>query len=232
MTFGFGDPADQTIPAGRYKVIVNPNLTNRKFGAMELWATVDAGRLNEVGINTVPVLSKQEPFRHVASGSSQVILAAGDLTLDLSAATLEFADGAPVGDIHAQFLTVTEQPYSFVNAAAAQWVFHLNPNAIAVEGDVGVRIKMPAMVGSHEYVKYIGERVVMVGLDPRSLQLVPVGVGEVDTASNMVVSTGTTSFQRLDIIGYALVDTEKQPLLEEFSKGAIGINELISALTD
>jgi hypothetical protein len=145
---------------------------------------------------------------------------------------LTFADGSGAGDVHAQFLTVSEQPYSFINGAAPQWVFQLNPNAIGVTGQVGVRIKMPAMVGSYEYVKNIGARVVLVGLDERSLQLVPVGVGLVDTGANMVTSEGQTSYQRLDIIGYGLVDQEKQSILEEFSKGGIDLSQLINALNN
>jgi hypothetical protein len=89
---------------------------------------------------------------------------------------------------------------------------------------------MPAMVGSYEYIGYIGERVVLVGLDHRSLQIVPVGVGKVDAVTRMVISEGQTAFSRLDIIGYALVDPEKQALLEEFSQGEIDLNELIRGL--
>ncbi|MBU0681413.1 MAG: hypothetical protein KKD73_08330 [Proteobacteria bacterium] len=230
FSFGFGDPADQTIPAGRYKVIANPGMANRIFGTIEFWATVESGRLNEIGMNNVPFLNTQEPFRHITSGDSQAILAGGELILDLSSATLTFSDGSTAGNAHAQFLPVNEQPYAFINSAAPQWVFNLNPNGIGVTGHVGVKIKMPTMVGSHEYVNLIGERVVLVGFDGRSLQIVPVGVGKVDTAAKMVVSEGITSFQRLDIIGYGLVDKEQQPILEAFSKGEINLNELINRL--
>jgi hypothetical protein len=231
-SFGFGDPADQTLPPGRYTVIANPGMANRRYGTTEFFVSVESGRLNEIGLNNVPVLNSEEPFRHLESGAGQVILAAGELTLELSEATLTFPDGGGAGDVHAQFLTVGEQPYGFINAAAPQWVFNLNPNAIEVSGHVGVRIKMPAMVGSYEYVGQIGERVVLVGLDARSLQLVPVGVGRVDSAARMVISEGTTSFKRLDIVGYGLVDLEKQPILEEFSKGEINLHQLINALNN
>ncbi len=229
-SFGFGDSADETIPQGRYRMFANPNLANRSFGSMEFFATVASGNLNEIGVNTVPVLSREEPFRNISSGTTQAILAAGELTLDLTNATLEFAGDSNSGNVHAQFLAVNEQPYGFIKAAAPQWVFNLNPNGIGVSGHVGVKIKMPAMVGSYEYVKYIGDRVVLVGLDPRALQMVPVGIGRVDTDTNMIVSEGTTSFKRLDIIGYGLVDPEKQSILEEFSNGEIGLNELINRL--
>jgi hypothetical protein len=229
FSFGFGDPEDRTLPAGRYTVIANPGLADRRFGSMEFFATVESGRLNETGLNSVPVLNNQEPFRHIESGAL-AILAAGELTLDLSAATLTFPDGSSEGDVHAQFLTVGEQPYRFTKGGAPQWVFQLNPNGIGVTGQAGVRIKMPAMVGSYEYVEQIGKRVVLVGLDSRSLQLVPVGVGLVDTAAKLVTNEGPTSFQRLDIIGYGLVDPEKQPILEEFSKGERNLSQLINAL--
>lgn len=231
FSFGFGDAADETLPPGRYRLLVNPGLTDRRFGSVEFFADIEEGRLNEIGLHTVPVLGTAEPFRRMSSGMEQTIYAAGELTLDLSAAVLTFADGNSTGDVHAQFLSVTEQPYGYINAAAPQWVYNLNPAGIAVSGDVGVRIKMPAMAGSHEYVRHIGQRVILVGLDPRSLQLVPVGVGTVDTAANIVVNEGPTSFQRLDVVGYGLVDTENQLILEAFATGEITLAELISRLT-
>ena len=199
FSFVFGDTAAEAIAAGRYKVVANPGLANRRYATTEFWATAESGRLNQLGLNTVPILDQQEPFRHIASGDAQAILAAGDLTLNLGSATLEFAGGASAGDVHAQFLPVTEQPYAYVSSAAPQWVFHLNPNDIKVRGSVGVRLKMPAMLGSYDYVSQVGERVVLVGLDANSLKIVPVGVGKVDTTTRTVASEGPTSFQRLDL---------------------------------
>ncbi len=68
-------------------------------------------------------------------------------------------------------------------------------------------------------------------IDARSLKIVPVGVGRVDPATRTVSHEGTTSFERLDIIGYALVDPDNQGILEDFSKGNINLNEMINRLS-
>jgi hypothetical protein len=227
-SFGFGD--EEVLPPGRFLARANPNMADPRFGSMEFYVKVESGRLNEMGVNNVAIINPQEPFRPISSGMSQAILAAGELTLDLSGAELTFADGRNSGNIHVQFMPVDEQPYGFIPGAAPQWVFHINPPAVKVSGDIEVRMKLPAMVGTYEYIEYIGDRVVLVGLDPHSLQIVPVGVGKVDVASRTVASEGLTAFQRLDIVGFSLVDPDKQPLLESFSKNEMDLNELISRL--
>jgi hypothetical protein len=230
FSFGFGDNGGEVIPPGRFLAVANPAMADPRFGSMEFYVKVESGRLNEMGVNNVAIINPQEPFRPISSGMSQVILAAGELTLDLSGAELSFPGGRDSGNIHVQFMSVDEQPYGFIAGAAPQWVFHVNPPAVAVSGDIGVRMKLPAMVGTYEYIEYIGERVVLVGLDPHSLQIVPIGVGKVDVAGRSVENEGPTFFQRLDIVGFSLVDPEKQPILESYSKNEMDLNELISRL--
>jgi methionine-rich copper-binding protein CopC len=232
FSFGFGDTADNMLPPGRYRLYVNKGMSDPRFADTEFWATVTPGRLNELGVQTVPVINREEPFRFVGSGDAQVVLAAGELTLDLRAATLDFADGRGRGTLHAQFMTVDQQPYGFIPGGAPQWVFALHPAGTQVTGNVGVTIKMPSMAGSYAYLEHIGERVVLVGLDDRSLTIVPVGVGRVDTDSRMVVSEGVTGFTRLDIVGYSLVDSDKQQLLSDFSEGTLSLSELINSLQE
>jgi hypothetical protein len=89
---------------------------------------------------------------------------------------------------------------------------------------------MPALRGSHDYVSVIGEQVALVGLDPRTLMITPVGVGRVDVEKKQVDSEGALALQRLDIIGYALVDEDKQGILEKYVKGEIGLKQMVGQL--
>ena len=89
---------------------------------------------------------------------------------------------------------------------------------------------MPPLYGSHDYVANIGERVILVGYDPDALQIVPVGVGLVDKDNNQVTSEGDVALERLDYLGYALVDVENQAILERFAIGEISLRQMIGEL--
>ena len=66
--------------------------------------------------------------------------------------------------------------------------------------------------------------------DPQALQLVPVGVGLVDADNNRVTSEGQVALERLDYLGYALVDVEDQGILERFAGGEISLRQMIGEL--
>jgi hypothetical protein len=232
FTFGMGEKTDQAIPPGRYLAIVNHGLQNRTLGSVEFFVSVAEGRLNSVGVASLPILNPTEPFRRIASGENQAILAAGELTLDLSDASLEFADGGGEGNVHTQFMDLAQLPYKYRPSAMPQWAFVTNPGGINVSGPVGLTVKMPAMMGSHDYLEKIGERVVLIGLDPNSLQLVPVGVGKVDPAAQKVSSEGKVALGRLDCIAYGLIDSDKQPYLESYANGEITLSELTMRLEE
>ena len=232
FTFGMGEAADKAIPAGRYPAIANPGLANRSFGSAQFLISVEGGRLNTAGLVPIPVLNPAEPFRHIASGEAQAILASGELTLDLSEATLGFAAGGDAGNVHTQFMEVTQIPYIYRPSAMPQWVFMSNPGGIAVSGKVGLTFKMPAMFGSHDYIDRVGDRVVLIGLDPDSLQLVPVGVGKIDTAARQVTSEGKVQLKRLDCLAYGLVDEDKQVFLESYAAGGMSLSELTMKLEE
>ena len=89
---------------------------------------------------------------------------------------------------------------------------------------------MPAINESHDYVSVIGERVLLVGLDPGAMEIVPVGVGLVDVEHKKVISKGEVALERLDYLGYAIVAPEAQETLERFASGEIGLVEMIGEL--
>ncbi|CAB1055660.1 hypothetical protein D1BOALGB6SA_393 [Olavius sp. associated proteobacterium Delta 1] len=228
--FGFGDRAEKSIPASRYRAVINPNLNNRAFGMVERWINVAGGRLNSVGLTQLPMLNPDEPFRHISSGQPEALLAAGDLFLDLSDTTLNFPDGRNHGDVHVQFMKLDQIAYPTLPSAAPHWAFAVQPMGIEVSGRVGMIFNVPPLYGSHEYVANIGERVILVGYDPDALQIVPAGVGLVDKDTNQVTSEGEVALQRLDYLGYALVDVEDQAILERYANGEISLRQMIGEL--
>jgi hypothetical protein len=228
--FGFGDQAQETITSGRYRGVINPDLSNRAFGTVERWINVAGGRLNSVGMTLLPILNPDEPFRHIVSGQQTAVLAGGDLTLGLADATLSFPDGRDQGDVHVQFMKLEQIAYPALPSATPNWAFAVQPMGVEVSGQVALTFVMPPLYGSHDYASRIGERVVLIGYDPDALQLVPVGVGTVDADNHKVISEGDVALERLDYLGYALVDTEEQAVLERFANGEISLRQMIGEL--
>jgi len=228
--FGFGDKALETIPAGRYRGIVNPNLANRSFGTVERWINVEGGRLNSAGMTLLPILNPEEPFRHITSGQQAAVLAGGDLTLNLTEAGLVFPDGRVQGNVHVQFMKLEQIAYPSLPSATPNWAFAVQPMGVEVSGPVALTFAMPPLYGSHDYAAHIGARVILIGYDPAAMQLVPVGVGLVDADNKKVTSEGGAALERLDYLGYALVDAEKQEILERFAKGEISLRQMIGEL--
>jgi hypothetical protein len=228
--FGFGEPASRMIPPGRYRVIVNPGLKNRSYGTVEQLIRVVEGQLNTVGIIKVPILNPEEPFRPVSGGAQAIWLAGGDLKLNLTGAQLAFPDGRNSGAVHVQFMNLSEIPYPTLPSAVPHWVFAVQPMGVEVTGTIALEIVMPSLYGGYDYVDLVGDRVVLVGFDPDSYQVVPTGVGLVDKENRRVVAEGPVSMKRLDYIGYALVDEDAQPILKRFADGQIGLVEMIGEL--
>ena len=228
--FGFGEPAGQHIPGGRYRAVINPGMKNPAFGSVERWINVDEGRLNAVGITPIPVLSQDEPFRRIRSGQAEAVLAGGDLILDLSEAMLTFPDGRDQGNVHLQYMELPQIGYPIFSPAIPYGAFVVQPIGIEVSGNVRMTFSMPAINESHDYVSVIGERVLLVGLDPGALEIVPVGVGLVDVEHKKVISKGEVALERLDYPGYAFVAPEAQETLERFASGEIGLAEMIGEL--
>ena len=104
------------------------------------------------------------------------------------------------------------------------------PTGIEVSGNVGIRMALPQVQGSHEYVSEIGDRVLLVGYDPDAGQIVPVGVAAVDAETKTVVSDGIIHLKRLDYLGLSFVPEEHQPFLEAYVNGEINLLEMIAEL--
>jgi len=132
--------------------------------------------------------------------------------------------------VHVQFMKLDQIAYPVLPSATPNWAFAIQPMGIEVSGPVAVTISMPPLYGSYDYIAQIGERVLLVGYDPDALQIVPVGVGRVDTDNHKVISEGEVVLERLDYLGYALVDVEKQETLKRFANGEISLRQMIGEL--
>jgi hypothetical protein len=224
--FRSGDQGD--LPGGRHRLVVNPGLANPLYGTLEAWANVEQGRVNSLSTLIVPLLNPAVPFVQIAGGEAQTLLAGGDLILDLSEATLLFPDGRPLGNVHVQFLTGSQVSFPPAGSAVPHWVYGVQPAGIQADGTLGVTIQMPSLYGGHEYVPPDGTLVVMLGFNTQAKVIEPVGVGEIQQLT--VRGIGKLPMQSLDYIGYALVDEDVQPLLEQYRDGTMTLQALQTAL--
>jgi hypothetical protein len=186
--------------------------------------------LNNLAVAKLPLVDPAIPYRRIVSGQNQAVLADGALVLDLSAAQLTFADLRDQGDVHVQLVSAQELAYPQRTTTPAYWLFNVQPAGIEVSGDPGLKMAVPMLNGSYMYVRGRGTYFVLVGLDPDSLTIVPVGVGQMNLEDKTIHSVGALALRRLDYLGFALVPAEAAPLLEQFAQGQIGLKQLIAAL--
>jgi hypothetical protein len=230
FNFGFSEPASRMVPPGRYEMVLNSGLKNRSYGTLSFWINVEEGRLNRLGMFRIPFLNPREPYRRISGGQAEVLLAAGDLQLDLSAASLLFPDGKSSGDVHAQFQLLQEVPYNTWPGAIPHWVFAVQPSGIEVQGSVGLSFRLPALYGSYDYIPKNETPVVLIGFDTHTKAILPVGVGRI--RDGKVVSAGKVAVTCLDYLGFAYVDEKKQPVLEDFAAGLTNLQQMMQKLEE
>ena len=227
-SFGFGDSADNTLPGGRQRLVINPGLKDRGFGTVEMWANLEQGRLTQLELAVVPILNTAEPFRRISGGQAQAVLAAGELTLGLGGAGLLFPDSARSGEVHVQMLPRHLVPFSAAPSVTPHWLFAVQPAGIRVSGGLTASMAMPALYGSHNYIPENGTRVLMIGFDAATKQLVPIGIGRIE--NRQVIAIGTLQTGSLDYIGYALKDADAQAVIARHETGQINFQQMVAEL--
>ncbi len=229
--FGYGEPDSEMLLPGRHRLVVNPSLKNDRYGTVERYVTIEKGERNRAGVIVIPYLSPTEPFRRVASGqSSPALLASSDLTIDLSQAELTFPDGRDEGDVHTQFLQSHEIGYGALGTCLPSFAYAISPAGIRLQGELEVEVALPRHDGSYTYVEELPERVLLVGLDPDSLLLVPAGVMRVDKTGFRLVSEGKVELHRLDYVAISRGPTGTDQILERYVNGEISIDQLVAEL--
>ena len=158
------------------------------------------------------------------------MLARGDLELDLSNAQLTFPDTQDVGGIHAQLMDRERIAYSQRLKTPVDFGFALEPSGIGVAGEVQVQAKLPRFQGTFDYVDNMAPCALMLGVDPASLVLAPVGVFEIDKAEKLIRTVGAVHLRRLDYIAFGRTTEVGQLLCDQYTRDEINIQELISGL--
>ncbi|NVJ62430.1 MAG: thrombospondin type 3 repeat-containing protein, partial [Gammaproteobacteria bacterium] len=227
FAFGFGDSADKALPQGTYRLVINRNFANPRFGASDRQITIEAGRKNEVGIIKTPVLDSQVAFNLLETGK-QNDFAAGELLLDLTDAQATFGNGSSSGRVHVSFVEISGIDAKATPIAYPSWVYTVQPAGIKVSGKLNLEIKIPKLYNSYDYVPESGTYVTLIGRDSNTNTLTPVGVGVIDGYT--VKSVGNVNLQRLDFIGYSFVADDKQAALQRYANNEISIQALMALL--
>jgi hypothetical protein len=157
-----------------------------------------------------------------------VVLAGGEVVLDLSEATLIFPDSRRSGAVHVQFNTASQIAYESTPHAIPNWMYGFQPGGITVSGTVGVDLALPTLFDSTDYVSPENPYVLMTGVDDASNLVAPVGVGRVE--DGRVRSVGVLELTRLDYVGIAFVESELQALLQSFAEGELSLHQLLAEL--
>lgn len=227
FAFGYGDAYGETLPGGRYELVINPGMRDVRFGTMRRWLNIQESRRNPLSRVRLPVLNKEIPFVPVA-GRSEVDLVQGAAKLDLLDADLQFPNGRRQGDVHAQFADFSQIPYQLDPRALPHWAYTLQPSGIAVEGEMRIDIAVPKLNQGHDNLPPDDSYVLMLGLDAESGRVVPVGVGQVN--NTRIRSVGQQHYQVLDVLAYALLPEDRQPLLKQYANGEIDLPMLLVGL--
>ncbi len=223
FAFGYNTTADKVIPSGRYRLHVNANLESRQYGSLSAWINVQSGVRNYSGRQVLQTLNREIPFSYIQSGRENVING-NELNLNTTQARLLFPNRRQDGEVHVQFSPISALRYNFMERYVPLWMYSVQPGGIEVEGNLQVSFALPAYQGSYEYAPQENEKVLLMGLDPASQLIRPVGVGEV--RNYRVYSLGTTAFEVLDQVGYARVFPDQQELLSQAAEGSISLQDL------
>ncbi|MGI0115378.1 thrombospondin type 3 repeat-containing protein [Zooshikella sp. RANM57] len=225
--FGYGDNAQQTLPGGRYRLEVNPGLTNRRFGSLVRWLDVEAGRRNEASIVSLIPMTEQVLYTPVQSG--KVNQFANDaLRLDSQQARLQFTDGRQQGAMAAVFVPDSQIPFTMTKPLIPQWAYVLQPAGVQVSGSLTVDFAIPALDGSYDHVPPNDSYVFLLGYSGSADRLVPVGVGQIQ--NNRVVSKSDTHYDRLDAIAYGIAAPAHQETLKNYAEGKASFAEVLLLL--
>jgi hypothetical protein len=230
FSFGFGTFA-QSIPAGRHRLVVNPNLELPNYGSLIRNADLQAGRRTDVGALTARLLDRREPFRRLSSGDAGVSMLNSAAQLDFSQAELRFPDGQNSGNAQAEIIFGSGLGFPRQTFILPFFSLALQPMGIEVAGTVGLNLALPPAPGGQGYEQSLPDRVLIAGVDNQALELVPVGVARVDRATSRLISEGGLSLTRLDFITVVpLGDALAQDALARYANGEITLMELTSML--
>jgi len=228
FAFGYQEGADQVIPRGTYKLVVNDGFANPDFGTINTRLSITRNRQNPLPRYSLQELDKSISFYNLESGRSNS-LAGGDLVIDLSNARAIFPNTRTSGPVHAQFLPIEHVGVKSYDSAISNWLFGIQPKGIIVEGDVSLKIRIPKLRDSYDYIDSDSYKyVVLLGYSEEGQVVEPIGVGEISNLS--VTSVGELALSSIDFIGYAQVFPSLTGELEKYAEGELSLQQLKAQL--
>jgi hypothetical protein len=230
FSFGFGT-FDKAIPAGRHRLVVNPSLQSANYGNLIRYADTQVGRRVDLGVLPARLLDRSEPFRHIGSGGAQVSFLGGAGLLDLTHAELLFPDGRAEGNVQAEVIWGPGLGFRWPRFALPLVSMAFQPMGVEVAGSLGLDFALPPHPDGQDYAGSLPDRALVIGVDTRSLELVPVGVVRLERETARYKSEGPLALTRLDMLALAPVpDPTVQELLRGYGAGDMTLTELISRL--
>jgi hypothetical protein len=234
--FGWGWPANKTIPAGFHRAIINRQGANPRFGMIEGFVEVVANELNRGPSFVVPSVPASAQFSEIRGGERQV-MSGGRLVLGLEDATLDFnATGVGAGAVAPRVTDVASCGYAGPLLIGGLFALRLEPGGIAVRGPVGVDLALPQIGGSFEYLDTLwGMKdnkppLILFGLDPATNMLAPVDVLEVDTVLRRARTTQRSGLlSRLDVLAVARVTPMATDAATKYLRGEVTFSDVLAA---
>ena len=230
FTFGYGDMPGKTLPNGRYTLHVNKGLKEIRFGSLLKKFFINKGERTSISTQTLPVLNTDDSFSQLSAGQ-EIILARGDLKLDLTASNSEvfFPDGRTAGFAMAIFMPLGTFPHNYDPMFMPYWMFNIHPMGIEVSGDMAIDFALPQMKEAGGHLWLDGAKMLLMGLDPKTDIIVPVGVGVVE---NHRVKSLRAEYSRLDAIGYAPMPEQTFEAMTAYANGETNLDAMISDIRD
>lgn len=230
FSFGFGEDVSLNIPGGLYTIIANKGFKNRNYGQIQRKENIKEGLLNIIKHLRVHSLNLKMPFSRIESGQAEAKLNEGNIILKLDDTDLLFPDNRDKGDVHVQRVGTAGIPFPSLTMATPLWAYAFQPSGIEVSRNLKMVIHLPSFMGAYDYLESMGTRVVLVGLNPDVNKIIPMGVGLVETDTKTITSQGISEFKCLDYIGFSVVPSELQPILEEVANGEATMTDVIGMM--
>ena len=226
-TFGYKAKASENIPDGDYHLLVNKNRSDITLGSVRVPVSVTGGILNHMPVIRVPNTSSEILPVPVAERATSLRLANGDLTLDLNGTDLNFPQSER--SVHAQFITASQVVRETMDGLAPLWFYQLQPFGIEPSAAVNISLKLPALMGSYNYLPG-GEEgesyALLLGYNPQKNIIEAVGLGKI--TGTTLTSALPVNYATLDYIGYSPLLPQMQEAAEQYLNQQISFAELVA----
>ncbi|MDO6762039.1 carboxypeptidase-like regulatory domain-containing protein [Agarivorans sp. 1_MG-2023] len=230
FAFGYQDSANESIAAGTYTLIVNRAMNTPGISEERYQLTVKSQRLNERGLLRVSQINTALPAEFISSGNANTVLAGGDVTLDLSNATVLFPEGFNNGHVYMQLAQLSTINAPIMPEFAPLWAFAAQPKDIQIEGLVGTRFKLPKYQESYDYLSFVGNYMMLVAYNSAKGVISPIGVAEITDTQHLITPL-PVALSSLNYVGASWIPHEQQSLAEQVANGEASLIELTAAIT-